>query len=198
MKHPIWSAFFSVVAWALTSILSAVPPTPQQIATEIDRLTKANPQLAKDPAALAIFAAKASGIYSADRVVPQSIFNRHVGMSGEIKGGMAYDGVAIGVVGGRTGEMQRFLEMHDLVPARCGSDGKHAETKEMIRIGRNRIRFVAAILHQDISKLEQIWATQDVASAIAENTEALRALNAQQNDLAFQIQLLRSQRNDIK
>lgn len=198
MKHAIRTAVFSVAVWALTSTLSAVPPTPQQIAIEIDRLAKAQPQLAKDPAALAIFAAKASGIYSTDRVVAQNIFNRHIGMSGEIKGGIAYDGVAIGVVGGRTAEMQRFLEMHDLVPAGPGDDGKHAGTNEMIRIGRNRIRFVAAILQQDISKMEQIWATQDVASAVAENTQALRALSAQQSDLAFQIQLLRSQRNDIR
>ena len=125
-------------------------------------------------------------------------------MSGRVIGGIAYDGVAISD-GGRTAEMQRFLEMHDLVPVRFSSYNTQkvgakeiADKHEMIRVGRNRIRFIAAIFQQDISKMEQAWATQDVASAIAENTQALRALEAQQTDLAFQIQLLRNQRNDIR
>lgn len=200
MKHPIRTAFLLIAVWALTSTLSAAPPTLQQIAAEIDRLVKANPQLAKDPAALAIFAAKASGNFSTDRADAQNVFDRGIGMNGRTKSGFAYDGIAVSEFG-RTAEMQRFLETHDLVPARPNRQQIKAlaGTKEMIRIGRNRIRFVAAILQQDISKMEQIWATQDLASAVAENTQALIAIGAQQSQLANQIRLLQfSQRQDIK
>jgi len=60
----------------------------------------------------------------------------------------------------------------------------------MIRIARNRIRYVAAIFQQDISKMEQVWATQDVAAAVADTNEALRALTIQQGEIANKIQLL--------
>ena len=200
MKHGIGSAAFAIAAWILTVTVWGAPPTPPQIAAGIVRLTKANPRLAQDPAALAIFAAMASGQFSTDKVDAQNVFDRSMGLNGRLKGGVAYDGVVVTEFG-RTAEMQRFLELHDLVPARPSRQKikEMAGPKEMIRIGRNRIRFVAAILNQDITEMEKVWATQDLGSAVADMNVALKALTIQQGRLASQIQLLQfNQRQDVK
>ena len=194
MKHTTSRVVFALAAWALTLTLAAVPPTLPQIAAEIERLTKANPQLAQDPAALSIFAAKASGNYSIDRRDPQYVVKRGFDINGRLKTGTTYEEIMLNQFG-RTAEMQRFLEMHDLAatkPAK-GPDG----SKEMIRIARNRIRYVAAIFQRDISKLEEVWRNEDLTSALTDMNEALKSIAIQQGRIADEIMLLRYRQPQI-
>jgi hypothetical protein len=198
MKHLTRKTVAAFAACLLTLSIVAAPPTPQQIAAEIERLTKANQQLAKDPAALAIFAAKASGIYSTDRTDPETLAKNGRGkdINGHLKTGTTLEETLVSPFG-RTAEMQRFLEMHDLaatIPVRAPGG-----TKELIRISRNRIRFVAAILNKDISKMEEAWRQEDLTSALNDMSAALRAIATQQERLGFEIQMLRmSQPQNIR
>lgn len=178
----------ALAACILPLTLVAAPPTPQQIATEIERLTKANPQLAKDPAALSIFAAVASGNYSTDKNDPKNIGRRGYDINGRLKTGITLEGISLSPYG-RTAEMQRFLEMRDLAATKpiIDPDGM----KEMIRIARNRIRFVAGILNKNISKMEESWKQEDLTSALNDMSAALRALTIQQGRLSSEIQSLR-------
>lgn len=186
----------AIAACMLPLMVLAALPTPQQIAGEIERLKKTNPQLANDPAALAIFAAKASGNYSTDKRDPQHVVKRSLDINGHLKTGTTLEEILVNP-SGRTSEMQRFLEMHDLAATKPirGPDG----TKELIRIARNRIRFVAAILNQDISKMEEAWKQEDLTSALNDMNAALRAISVQQERLGWEIQMLRmSQPQNVK
>ena len=172
---------------AIFIALTAISATAQQAAeSDLARLSQKVPEIRFNQAAAAIAVAKATGKFSTDRKEPEYIRNGERNMSGKLNKAAAYDGATVGVGQQRTAEEQRFLEINQLV----ASIPPPRQSKQIVAIDsraravslvdrlffRNRIRYVAKALGEDISASEQVWATEDLKTETEKNMAEIQAI----------------------